>query len=435
MTEEQIKEEIKELVKEENEESFKRIIELIDQSEEKEKYKSLRNKIEIKLLESNRSNLDENDKKNLIHLTGKLIKLYRKQMSLEVTDENKLKARYRMLELQREQKEATKVYKNSATDINVSEKVALTVKDIANTISVFVNEKDLLTKVKNFVKETTIGSIETTAFMAIIALISPIFGGVGFTLSLLAKALPVASYVGLTSIIRNCLTKTQFQEFQYYQSEEFKEYSDKFKEENKDILEEFNSLLLEKDSCKNISEKISLNNKLIIKLDEISALVKDEGLRRTYQIQAYGFLRENKELCQSVIDDYLDEKNDDKEKYHEYQKMMSKINIDLFKRGNSFKEAIKHAGKEAGLSLSVTIIAKAIMTLVSPGGAYSIKGLRSFVIPLLLALTNGATSVMSYSGKLKYLETEEEQEVKPKDEDKDKFEQLFGSFKSKAVAY
>ena len=373
--------------------------------------------------------------KNLIHLTGKLIKLYRKQMSLEVTDENKLKARYRMLELQREQKEATKDYKNSATDINVSEKVALTVNDIANTISVFVNEKDLLTKVKNFVKETTIGSIETTAFMAIIALISPIFGGVGFTLSLLAKALPVASYVGLTSIIRNCLTKTQFQEFQYYQSEEFKEYSDKFKEENKDILEEFNSLLLEKDSCKNISEKISLNNKLIIKLDEISALVKDEGLRRTYQIQAYGFLRENKELCQSVIDDYLDEKNDDKEKYHEYQKMMSKINIDLFKRGNSFKEAIKHAGKEAGLSLSVTIIAKAIMTLVSPGGAYSIKGLRSFVIPLLLALTNGATSVMSYSGKLKYLETEEEQEVKPKDEDKDKFEQLFGGFKSKAVAY
>lgn len=430
MNEQLIKEEINQLLQDESETSYQRIIDLVNQSTEQDKYKKVKNQAEIKLLEIEISKLDETDKKNIIHLTGKLIKLYKKQMSLEATEQAKLAARYKVLELQKRQKELTREYKNSNKDLPISEKVALTVQDIANTIKVFVNEKDLLTKVKNIGVETLRGTVETTAFMAIIALISPLFGGVGFSMSMLAKALPVASYVGLTSIIRNTLSKTQFQQFQHYQSEEYKEYMKQFKEENKTVLAEFNSLLKEKSSCETTDEKITINESLISKLDEIASKVKDDGLRRTYKLQAYGFLRENKKLCQEEIDKYLDELSNDKEKYKKYQEKMAKINIESFKRGNSLGEAIKQAGKEAGLSLSVTIIAKAIMTLIEPGGSYSIKGIQSFVIPLFLALTNGVSSAISYSNKLKYMETEEEKEIKVKD--KDKFDKLFGGYKLQA---
>ena len=430
MNEQLIKEEINQLLQDESETSYQRIIELVNQSTEQDKYKKIKNQAEIKLLEIEISKLDETDKKNIIHLTGKLIKLYKKQMSLEATEQAKLSARYKVLELQKRQKELTREYKNSNKDLPISEKVALTVQDIANTIKVFVNEKDLLTKVKNIGVETLRGTVETTAFMAIIALISPLFGGVGFSMSLLAKALPVASYVGLTSIIRNTLSKTQFQQFQHYQSDEYKEYIKQFKEENKTVLAEFNSLLKEKSSCETTDEKITINEALISKLDEIASKVKDEGLRRTYKFQAYGFLKENKKLCQEEIDKYLDELSNDKEKYKKYQEKMAKINIESFKRGNSLGEAIKQAGKEAGLSLSVTIIAKAIMTLIEPGGTYSIKGIQSFVIPLFLALTNGVSSAISYSNKLKYMETEEEKEIKAKD--KNKFDKLFGGYKLQA---
>lgn len=430
MNEQLIKEEINQLLQDESETSYQRIIELVNQSTEQDKYKKVKNQAEIKLLEIEISKLDETDKKNIIHLTGKLIKLYKKQMSLEATEQAKLAARYKVLELQKRQKELTREYKNSNKDLPISEKVALTVQDIANTIKVFVNEKDLLTKVKNIGVETLRGTVETTAFMAIIALISPLFGGVGFSMSMLAKALPVASYVGLTSIIRNTLSKTQFQQFQHYQSEEYKEYMKQFKEENKTVLAEFNSLLKEKSSCETTDEKITINESLISKLDEIASKVKDDGLRRTYKLQAYGFLRENKKLCQEEIDKYLDELSNDKEKYKKYQEKMAKINIESFKRGNSLGEAIKQAGKEAGLSLSVTIIAKAIMTLIEPGGSYSIKGIQSFVIPLFLALTNGVSSAISYSNKLKYMETEEEKEIKVKD--KNKFDKLFGGYKLQA---
>lgn len=430
MNEQLIKEEINQLLQDESETSYQRIIELVNQSTEQDKYKKVKNQAEIKLLEIEISKLDETDKKNIIHLTGKLIKLYKKQMSLEATEQAKLSARYKVLELQKRQKELTREYKNSNKDLPISEKVALTVQDIANTIKVFVNEKDLLTKVKNIGVETLRGTVETTAFMAIIALISPLFGGVGFSMSLLAKALPVASYVGLTSIIRNTLSKTQFQQFQHYQSDEYKEYIKQFKEENKTVLAEFNSLLKEKSSCETTDEKITINESLISKLDEIASKVKDDGLRRTYKLQAYGFLKENKKLCQEEIDKYLDELSNDKEKYKKYQEKMAKINIESFKRGNSLGEAIKQAGKEAGLSLSVTIIAKAIMTLIEPGGTYSIKGIQSFVIPLFLALTNGVSSAISYSNKLKYMETEEEKEIKAKD--KNKFDKLFGGYKLQA---
>lgn len=430
MNEKLIKEEINQLLQDENETSYQRIIDLVNQSTEQDKYKKIKNQAEIKLLEIEISKLDGTDKKNIIHLTGKLIKLYKKQMSLEATEQAKLAARYKVLELQKRQKELTKDYKNSNKELPISEKVALTVQDIANTIKVFVNEKDLLTKVKNIGIETLRGTIETTAFMAIISLISPLFGGVGFSMSMLAKALPVASYVGLTSVIRNTLSKTQFQQFQYYQSDEYKEYMKQFKEENKTVLAEFNSLLKEKSSCETTDEKMTINESLISKLDEIASKVKDDGLRRTYKLQAYGFLRENKELCQTEIDKYLDELSNDKEKYKKYQAKMAKINIETFKRGNSLGEAIKQAGKEAGLSLSVTIIAKAIMTLIEPGGSYSIKGIQSFIVPLFLALTNGVSSAISYSNKLKYMETEEEKEIKAKD--KNKFDKLFGGYKLQA---
>lgn len=430
MNEKLIKEEINQLLQDENETSYQRIIDLVNQSTEQDKYKKIKNQAEIKLLEIEISKLDETDKKNIIHLTGKLIKLYKKQMSLEATEQSKLAARYKVLELQKRQKELTREYKNSNKELPLSEKVALTIQDIANTIKVFVNEKDLLTKVKNVGKESLRGTIEITAFMAIISLISPLFGGVGFSMSMLAKALPVASYVGLTSVIRNTLSKTQFQQFQYYQSDEYKEYMKQFKEENKTVLAEFNSLLKEKSSCETTDEKITINESLISKLDEIASKVKDDGLRRTYKLQAYGFLRENKELCQTEIDKYLDELSNDKEKYKKYQEKMAKINIESFKRGNSLGEAIKQAGKEAGLSLSVTIIAKAIMTLIEPGGSYSIKGIQSFIVPLFLALTNGVSSAISYSNKLKYMETEEEKEIKAKD--KDKFDKLFGGYKLQA---
>ena len=438
MTEEKILETLKELIETDDQESHKKIIEIIDKElsnkdsgVKKQKLELLKNKSEIRLLELELEGLTESDKKNQIHLTGRIIKLYKKRLTLAKSDKDKNDARYKLMEYQKQQKEYTKDFKKNNPEIKISEKVALTIKDIATSIEIFLNKHDIIKKSLDVIKNVAIGSVETVAFMAAISLISPLFGGVGFTLTSLASTLPIASYIGLTGIIRNCLTKTEFQQYQYYQSDKYKDYIKKFKEENKELLVEFNSLLESKSDCKTIEEKIQNNKLLINKLDEISSLVKDEGLRRTYELQAFGFLQENKEICEKVVNDYKDEKNDDKEKFKAYQKELSKINFELFKRGNSIKDAVIFAGKQAGLSFTVTVIAKALITLIAPHNAYSIQSIKSFIIPLCLAITNGIISIPTYTNKLKYYDTREENEIEPNN--KDAFDKLFGKLDLQAA--
>ena len=48
-----------------------------------------------------------------------------------------------VIELLEKQKELTKDYKNSNTDLKLKDKVALTIKDIAKTIEIFLNKKPM----------------------------------------------------------------------------------------------------------------------------------------------------------------------------------------------------------------------------------------------------------------------------------------------------
>lgn len=430
----EILEEINRLKEQDDKESHKKIIELVEQEissskEEKLKkqYDLIKKQSEIRLIEIELEATPEDDKKNQIHLIGRLIKLYKKQMSLAIDSKGKMDARYKVIELLEKQRELTKDYKRTNTDLKLKDKVALTIKDIAQAIEIFFNKKDIIKKTKNVLKETSLGSAEAISFIVIIGLIAPLFGGMPFALSIIAKSLPVVGYIGLSSVIRNCLTKTEFQEYQYYQTDEYKEYLENFKKENKALLEEFNSLLKEKTSTNTTEEQLKINDDLISKVDEIISKTKDTGLRRSYEIMALGFVRENKDICQKVIDDYLDEKNDDKEKYKLYQKKLSKINLELFKRGNSIKDALVFAGKQAGLSLAVMLIAKSLITVMAPNSTYALRNINSLVLPLILAITNGIVNIPSYSKKLKYQKTKEDKEIEPKD--KNKFEKLFGQQK------
>lgn len=235
--------------------------------------------------------------------------------------------------------------------------------------------------------------------------------------------LPVIAYLGLSSIIRNLGTKTAFEKYEYYQSEEYKEYLTKFKDDNKQILEELDKLLKEKTTTVGFEDKFQMNEALIKKLDEICQLIKDESLRNAYQLQALGFWRENKDICQKVIDNYLDEKSNDVNKYATYHKKLAKINLEIFKRENSFKEAFVHASKGVVANTAVMILAKSIFTVIAPHTGYAIKGLQSFTIPIVFSLVNGLIDIPTYSGKLKYKETSENVKVEPKE--KDKFDWLF----------
>lgn len=421
MNDKNIIEEINVLKEENTKESHKKIIELINKlSQEKQKaYEVIKNRSEIRILEIEISELEESDKKNRIYLTGRLIKQYKKQVGLETDEKDKMQVKYQLLELQKKQREETKDYNNSNKNMTISERLAATIKDIASAIEIFVNEKDILKKIENIIKSTIIGISGNAVFMIAFALLPMLFGG-GINWAIIAKIIPAAGYVGLTNVIRNILTETNYQKYQYYQSDEYKEYVNKFQEENKTLLEELDSLLKENKDSYKIEDKIKLNETIINKVNEVSSKITDDALRKTYDLQALALMRENKKLCEKLVNNYLHGRSNNKEKYELYNKKLSSLNIDIFKKENSFKEAFKAGTKEAITSFATMIIARAVL---HPNNLISLLDLKTYVLPLLLSLTNGLQTGLSYSGKLKLNETKEEKEIKPKD--KNLFENLF----------
>lgn len=256
---------------------------------EKKKKEAAENIKKIESFEMKIGKIKDSEKKEKIYLIGKLIDACKKQERYEVSQKQKMFYRYKRLELLKELKDLTKKYKTEKKVLKIPQKVALNVKEIATSINIFLNEKDVITKVKNVCKETFGGSASSFALIGSIGVAARVLFGIDFSLSLFSSVLPVIAYLGLSSIIRNLGTKTAFEKYEYYQSEEYKEYLTKFKDDNKQILEELDKLLKEKTTTVGFEDKFQMNEALIKKLDEICQLIKDESLRNAYQLQALGF--------------------------------------------------------------------------------------------------------------------------------------------------
>ena len=381
----------------------------------------------VNILELQYEKLSPNDKKERIHLQGKLINAYKDVEKKELDQKQKYAARHKRIELLEAQQMAMKDYRQTADNVSLPEKVSLKVKEVGNIIKAFLAKKDILVKIKNILKEIGLGTITSAALIGAIGIAVQLttglpVAGVGF-----ASLLPIIGYTALTSGMRNFSTQTPFEQYEYFQSDEFKEYMNQFKEENKEILQEFENLLAEKPNCVTNEDKIQINEALIEKLDEIMKAIDIKPVRDTYGLQALAFMRENKEYCQNIIDEYLDEKNDDEEKYKKYNQKLGKLNVQIFARENSLKDALKDAAKGVVKNTAIMALAKVIVTAVAPASSLAIHGINSFILPVAMALTNGLIEIPTYSGKLRYKETSENKKIDTKEEKK--LRELFSSFR------
>ena len=366
------------------------------------------------------------DKKELIRLQGLLIKAYKKLEGLEVDNNSIYAVRHKRVELLEKQRDTMKDYRRTADNIGIGEKTSLRIREIANTVKAFLEKKDVILKLKNILKDVTVSGITSAALISGMGVAIQLATGLPTIAPSLASVLPIVAYTALTSTMRNISTQTGFQQYEYFQSEEYKEYLKQFQEENKEKLNELNSLLKEKEGCVTNEEKIQINEALIKKLDEICSVIKVQGLRDAYQLQALGFYRENKEYCKEIVNEYLNEESNDVERYKKYNSMLKKINLQIFARENSIKEALKSAGKGVVKNTAIIALAKAIVTAVVPSSSIAIHGINSFIIPVAMAITNGLVEIPTYNGKLKYKETSDNVKIDTKETEK--LEELFNSY-------
>lgn len=419
MTKDEFLNQLDSLDKIDNLESCAQLLETIDEyskkvsSEEKEFLETKKIEVNIRIITLKINQLTVSASKEEINLRGKLVKLYKKLEKKQKNLDKKNEIRYKGLEELRLQKEAIKKYKSSNTKIPITEKLGLNILQIAKSVEVFVKEKDIIQKAKNIVKETASGVSGVAVTMGAIGLGLQALVGMPLTLSTFISAFPVAAYIGLASIIRNLSSKTPFEQYQYQQSEEYQNLVKKFYEENKDLILSIAKIVKEKESVTSVEAKITVNENFIAKIDEIIAIADIKGVRDVFALQALSSLRENKELCEQIKDEYLDEKNDDKEKYKLYCEKLRKINFEIFKRANSINDAIINSGKFIVKNTAVMAAAKAILSCIIPG-YFPLTLSETILEPFAFSVINGLIDIPTYRNKLKYKETEYKGKIKAK---------------------
>ena len=372
----------------------------------------LEKRLNIHLLEIERDALAEDKFKEKIHLNGKIARAYKKASNDAPNHPDRLKMRHEHLECLKMQKELLHSYRtNPGQKISIPEKLALRIKEISKTTEIFLKEKDVFTKFKNTIKQTVLGAGAAVALVAGIGFGIQALTGLPVGMSSLASVMPIVAYVGLTSIIRNFSSKTEFQQYEYQQSDEYKELVEEFNKEHEDEIKAIAKIIKEKQEFTEPDDIININESLIKHVDALAKSCDIDGVRQAFELQAYGYYRESQACCEQIKDDYLDEVYDDKERYKENNKRLAKINYQIFKRGNSIKESVVHAGKSVAKGTAVMVAAKAILALIAPS-TFAIKGLQSFIEPFIFLLISGIIDIPTYTGKLKYRETEYEGKVK-----------------------
>ena len=433
----ELRNQIKELENQNTKESYKNILSLVSDklkngvpSDEMEEWELKKLESSIHILLFSIDELGENDALEEINLRGKVIQLYKNCIKISTDNNKKMEYRSLMLTELKKHKEALKKKKNIGK-ISIAENVGLTIQEISDSIKIFMEEKDVINKVKKVGKEVLAGTTSAGLIMIALGLSMQTFMGVPFTLSNLVHASPAVAYIGLSSIIRNLSNKTAFEQYQYQHSDEFKAIVQEFQDSHKEEICDIQKIQKEKENLTDKNDIMSVNDELIKKLDKLIHDSNIEGIKMAFGLQALSALRENKSYCEQLKEAYLKEENNDLNEYKENNKRLMKYNIEIFKRGNSISSAVLHASKNAVNSMKVIALAKLILSIVSPN-IFPLNNISSFIEPFAYSLINGLVDIPTYQNKLKYKETDYEGKVKL--QNKERIEAILEN-QNKSLAY
>ncbi len=394
-------------------------------NEEKTKVKTFKCDAQIGIVKQKLDLLKPEDYEKSIYLRGKLIELYKYKENIVQDVNSKMEARLRSIEELKNQRATLKTYKGDRrVKLPIDKKLGLTIKDISNSTELFMREKDVIKKAQNTVKSTVIGVAGAAAIAIGGSLLWSKIFNTDFNWDSVMSVAPTAAYIGLSSLIRNVYSKTEFEMYQYMNSEEYKFLVQSFNEKHEKELKEIGAVLEGKLKVRDKEALIKINNDLMEKFRALINQTEVEGLKDTFKLQILDLLRENKDICEEIKDDYEEERNNDKQKYIANNKRLAKINREIFVLGNSIKEALSFCKDSTIKSAKIIVIAKALLNAISPRH-FAIGGLKALASPILIAAANNIIDIPTYHNKLKFKPTPYTGKVKMRE--KQKIEEIIGN--------
>lgn len=359
---------------------------------------SIELEIKIKAADINRIacnlKIDEN-KDDQLFLRGKLIQKLKEYLKYTKGEETNYIKYLIEQELIKHKNLCKEIRTNKEDKITIDKSLGLKIQEISDAIRIFLSKHDVLNKIKNVGNSVVTGGAISIAIQSILSIIS----GQALTIPMLISELPVCAYIGISSIIRNMVTKTSYQEYAYKHSDKYIELINKSKEEFKPYFESVASLIQEKQDKKNISEIVEINNQIIAKYDQVRNNSKVEELSDALKLEKHNLLLENKKIMEDEIEKYVNNKKTiSVTEYQTLNKYYLQNNINLFESENAIKEGAKEGIKNLGMNAAILLAARVIASAIVPG--YKINDINSLLYALGIVSINDLIGIINYNGKL-----------------------------------
>ena len=341
--------------------------------------------------------------KEKIKLEGRLIALLKEKIREEKNPSEKNLLRLELTnELEKHKKTIEENKTSSNKKIPISEALALKIKEIATTINIFAEKKDIISKLKTAGISTTISTIFALGIGT--ALTSVLSGAL--TLPVLASIIPTAAYIGLSNLIRIPFKKTSWEEYLKDLDTKDEEIT-KMKEFNENNIKnnvELLNYVKQSKEAKSVEELAKAIEGIISTYKEIEKKTDIKSCKYVLNAEITSQMNRLKKCYEQEVKDYIrDKKSMTNKEFIQLEKKSLNLDRELLERKSYFSETGKELGKEITLNTAAMLGTKLCLSTIFPSFAF--HSLSDVAMPFIISVLNSATNIDTIKKKIKIKES------------------------------
>lgn len=342
--------------------------------------------------------LKNSNEKESVLLRGRLISYIKNQIRHTSNKKDRLKLRVELYEELYKHKEVLNNLKQCNKKYKLSEKVGLKIRGISNSINIFKEKYDVISKLKR-----SIWGIATSGLVvgSLSALSTVLTGGV-LSVATLTSILPTISYIGLSNIIKTPFTDTMWTRFTKNYGNRDKNAKDFINFIDSNIVDNklFLDLLNKKVNTKDNYELSNINEELVNEFKNIIGNANNDEIRRILTFEKINTMMDLKKNYSKIKRDYLKDRNEmTKKEYSILNKKSLNLDIELFKENNFLKDVSEQTLKNLGITTGSMYLSRMILSPVF--SSLKMDSMIDVISPFVFSLINNVGNADSIREKIR----------------------------------
>lgn len=342
--------------------------------------------------------LKTSNEKESVLLRGRLISYIKNQIRHTSNKKDRLKLRVELYEELYKHKEVLNNLKQCNKKYKLSEKVGLKIRGISNSINIFKEKYDVISKLKR-----SIWGIATSGLVvgSLSALSTVLTGGV-LSVATLTSILPTISYIGLSNIIKTPFTDTMWTRFTKNYGNRDKNAKDFINFIDSNIVDNklFLDLLNKKVNTKDNYELSNINEELVNEFKNIIGNANNDEIRRILTFEKINTMMDLKKNYSKIKRDYLKDRNEmTKKEYSILNKKSLNLDIELFKENNFLKDVSEQTLKNLGITTGSMYLSRMILSPVF--SSLKMDSMIDVISPFVFSLINNVGNADSIREKIR----------------------------------